>query len=325
MDFLEKVASACADYKMIEEGNAVVIALSGGADSVSLLHAMKQLSGRLGVEVSACHINHHIRGEESDRDMRFCEELCRRLGIPLVIREADVPALQQKHESLEECARRVRYDFFAEVSGGKKLATAHNSNDCAETVLLNMMRGTGLKGLCGVPPVRGNIIRPLIYCTRADVEEYCRSNDLTWVTDSTNLDTDYTRNKIRHIILPEMLKINGSLFPTMNRMERSLRSDSDFLEEMAAKALEEARCLGGYSAEALAALPTPLQSRAIRMIFSAGGIEPSALRINTAAEILAAGRGKFNPCRGKFFVVKRGAAFVMSEEQHYKKHEKILP
>lgn len=325
MDFLEKVASACADYKMIEEGNAVVIALSGGADSVSLLHAMKQLSGRLGFEVSACHINHHIRGEESDRDMRFCEELCRRLGIPLVIREADVPALQQKHESLEECARRVRYDFFAEVSGGKKLATAHNSNDCAETVLLNMMRGTGLKGLCGVPPVRGNIIRPLIYCTRADVEEYCRSNDLTWVTDSTNLDTDYTRNKIRHIILPEMLKINGSLFPTMNRMERSLRSDSDFLEEMAAKALEEARCPGGYSAEALAALPTPLQSRAIRMIFSAGGIEPSALRINTAAEILAAGRGKFNPCRGKFFVVKRGAAFVISEEQHYKKHEKILP
>ena len=325
MDFLEKVASACADYKMIEEGNAVVIALSGGADSVSLLHAMKQLSGRLGVEVSACHINHHIRGEESDRDMRFCEELCRRLGIPLVIREADVPALQQKHESLEECARRVRYDFFAEVSGGKKLATAHNSNDCAETVLLNMMRGTGLKGLCGVPPVRGNIIRPLSYCTRADVEEYCRSNDLTWVTDSTNLDTDYTRNKIRHMILPEMLKINGSLFPTMNRMERSLRSDSDFLEEMAAKALEEARCPGGYSAEALAELPTPLQSRAIRMIFSAGGIEPSALRINTAAEILAAGRGKFNPCRGKFFVVKRGVAFVMSEEQHYKKHEKILP
>ena len=191
MDFLEKVASACADYKMIEEGNAVVIALSGGADSVSLLHAMKQLSGRLGVEVSACHINHHIRGEESDRDMRFCEELCRRLGIPLVIREADVPALQQKHESLEECARRVRYDFFAEVSGGKKLATAHNSNDCAETVLLNMMRGTGLKGLCGVPPVRGNIIRPLIYCTRADVEEYCRSNDLTWtrITRATRYGT----------------------------------------------------------------------------------------------------------------------------------------
>lgn len=322
MDFLEKVSAACADYKMIERGNAVVAALSGGADSVSLLHALKQLSERLGIEVSACHINHHIRGEESDRDMRFCEELCEKLQIPLVIREANVTELQQKHESLEECARRVRYDFFAEVSDGKKLATAHNSNDCAETVLLNMMRGTGLKGLCGVPPVRGNIIRPLIYCTRAEVEEYCSANGLTWVTDSTNLNVDYTRNKIRHIILPEMLKINGSLFPTMNRMEHSLRADSDFLEQMAAQRLEEARCPGGYSAPKLAELPAPLQSRAIRMIFSDGGIEPSALRINTAAEILSAGHGKFNPCRGKFFVVRRKVAFILTEEQHYRKHEK---
>lgn len=321
MDFLEKISAACADYRMIERGDAVVAALSGGADSVSLLHALKQLSEQIGIEVSACHINHHIRGEESDSDMRFCEELCERLQVPLVIREANVTELQQKHESLEECARRVRYDFFAEVSEGKKLATAHNSNDCAETVLLNMMRGTGLKGLCGVPPVRGNIIRPLIYCTRAEVEEYCSASGLTWVTDSTNLNVDYTRNKIRHIILPEMLKINGSLFSTMNRMEHSLRTDSDFLEEMAAQRLEEARCPGGYSAPALAELPAPLQSRAIRMIFSAGGIEPSALRINTAAEILAAGHGKFNPCRGKFFVVRRKVAFVLTEEQHYRKHE----
>lgn len=322
MDFLENIAAACADYKMIEKGDAVVAALSGGADSVSLLHALKTLSERLGVTISACHINHHIRGEESDRDMHFCGELCDRLGVPLEIREADVPSMQQKHESLEECARRVRYEFFAEVSAGKKLATAHNSNDCAETVLLNMMRGTGLKGLCGVPPVRGNIIRPLIYCTRAEVEEYCRANGLSWVTDSTNLDTDYTRNRIRRIILPEMLKVNGSLFSTMNRMEHSLRSDSDFLDEMAAQKLEESRCPGGYSAEHLAGLPMPLLSRAIRMIFSDGGIEPSALRINTAAQIIAEGRGKFNPCRGKFFVVKRGTVFVMEEEQHYKKHAK---
>lgn len=322
MEFLEKIALACADYSMIERGDAVVAALSGGADSVSLLHALKQLEGQLGITVSACHINHHIRGEESDRDMLFCEELCRGLKVPLTIREADVPSMQQKHESLEECARRVRYGFFEEVSRGKKLATAHNSNDCAETVLLNMMRGTGLKGLCGVPPVRGNIIRPLIYCTRAEVEEYCRENVLSWVTDSTNLCEDYTRNRIRRVILPEMLKVNGSLFTTMNRMERSLRDDSALLEEMSARALEEARCPGGYSAEKLSALPKPLQSRAIRLIFSKGGIEPSALRINTAAEILQAGRGKFNPCRGKFFVVKRGVAFVEEAEQHYRKHEK---
>lgn len=321
MDFLEKVLSAVSEHKMADQGDAVVAALSGGADSVSLVFALKQLSPELGITLSACHLNHQIRGEESDRDMRFCEDLCRRLEIPLIVREADVPSMQRKHESLEECARRVRYDFFAEVSQGKRLATAHNANDCAETVLLNLMRGTGLKGLCGIPPVRGNIIRPLISCTRAEVEDYCRSNGLTWVTDRTNLSADYTRNRVRQVILPEMLKINGSLYSTLGRMEKNLREDSVFLEEMAAGELEMARCPGGYRAAVLAALPKPLQSRAIRLIFAQGGIEPSALRINTAAEIIAAGKGKFNPCRGKFFVVKRGVAFVEETEQHYRKHE----
>ncbi len=340
MDFLDNIRSALAEYKMIEKGDAVVAALSGGADSVSLLHALTELSGELGITVSACHVNHHLRGEESDADMHFCEKLCADLGVELKVLEADVASMQQKHESLEECARRVRYDFFADVSAGKKLATAHNSNDCAETVLLNLMRGTGLKGLCGVPPMRGNIIRPLIFCTRDDVEAYCNSRGLSWVTDKTNLSTDYTRNKIRHIILPEMLKINGSLFSTMNRMELSLREDSDFLDGMAAESLLEAerpvelrRSLGdgtyehiqlkGWSAEKLAALPKPIQSRAIKLILTGGGIEPSALRINTARDIIVQGGGKFNPCRGKFFVVRRGTAYIEEAEQHYRKHEHL--
>ena len=340
MDFLDNIRSALAEYKMIEKGDAVVAALSGGADSVSLLHALTELSGELGITVSACHVNHHLRGEESDADMHFCEKLCAGLGVELKVLEADVFSMQQKHESLEECARRVRYDFFADVSAGKKLATAHNSNDCAETVLLNLMRGTGLKGLCGIPPVRVNIIRPLIFCTRDDVEAYCNSRGLSWVTDKTNLSTDYTRNKIRHIILPEMLKINGSLFSTMNRMELSLREDSDFLDGMAAESLLEAerpvelrRSLGdgtyehiqlkGWSAEKLAALPKPVQSRAIKLILTGGGIEPSALRINTARDIIAQGGGKFNPCRGKFFVVRRGTAYIEESEQHYRKHEHL--
>lgn len=340
MDFLDNIRSALAEYKMIEKGDAVVAALSGGADSVSLLHALTELSGELGLTVSACHVNHHLRGEESDADMHFCEKLCADLGVELKVLEADVASMQQKHESLEECARRVRYDFFADVSAGKKLATAHNSNDCAETVLLNLMRGTGLKGLCGVPPMRGNIIRPLIFCTRDDVEAYCNSRGLSWVTDKTNLSTDYTRNKIRHIILPEMLKINGSLFSTMNRMELSLREDSDFLDGMAAESLLEAerpvelrRSLGdgtcehillkGWSAEKLSALPKPIQSRAIKLILTDGGIEPSALRINTARDIIVQGGGKFNPCRGKFFVVRRGTAYIEESEQHYRKHEHL--
>lgn len=112
MDFLDNIRSALAEYKMIEKGDTVVAALSGGADSVSLLHALTELSGELGITVSACHVNHHLRGAESDADMHFCEEFCRRLGVELRVLEADVASMQQKHESLEECARRVRYDFL---------------------------------------------------------------------------------------------------------------------------------------------------------------------------------------------------------------------
>ena len=319
--FTEKVMRAISDCNMLNTGDAVVAALSGGADSVSLLQALITLRERLGITVSACHVNHCLRGEESDRDMQFCEDLCARLGVELKILKIYVAAQQQKHESLEECARRIRYAFFDEVSRGKKLATAHNSNDCAETVILNMLRGTGLKGLCGIPPVRGNIIRPLIYCTRAEVERYCAENSLSFVTDSTNLCCDYTRNKVRHGILPQMLEINGSLFDTMSRMEKSLREDSELLEGMASEALEKAQKNGGWVAAELAKLPKPVRARAVKQILSANGIEPSALRINTTLEIIENGKGKFNPCRNRFVLIKRGVLMVEHSEQHYKKHE----
>lgn len=322
VQFAEKVKMALSDYGMTAHGDDIVVAFSGGADSVSLLHALHSLSGELGVSVSACHVNHGLRGAEADSDMRFCEEMCRRLGVELAVLRTDVSAVKRKHESIEEAARRVRYDFFAEVSAGKKLATAHNCNDSAETVLLNMMRGTGLKGLCGIPPVRGNIIRPLIYCTRQEVEEYCAENGLEYVTDKTNLSDDYTRNKVRHTILPEMLKINSGFLETVTRMERSLREDSEFLEGMAQQALESAKREGGYCAAELAALEKPVYSRAVRRILMDGGIEPSTLRITMAQEIITAGKGKINPCKDRFVTVKKGIVRVEVQQQIYRKHLK---
>ena len=320
MSIRENILRAVADYGMLRRGDGVVAALSGGADSVALLYALNSLSGELGISLSACHVNHHLRGEESDSDMRYCAELCESLSVPLTVCDVDIPSAQQKHESTEECARRLRYRCFEEVAAGRLLATAHNSNDNTETLLLNLMRGTGLKGLCGIPPVRGSIIRPLIYCTREEIERYCGEHSLRYVTDRTNLSDDYTRNKVRHLLLPEMLKINGSLYATVSRATRSLREDSDLLEGMAADALSAARTEGGYLAAELAALPRPLLSRAVKRILSDGGIEPSALRIDTAAEIILRGKGQFNPCRGKFFAVKRGVAHVFEQEQIYKKH-----
>lgn len=317
--FLNKVEKAIEDYGMVG-GGEVVAALSGGADSVSLLYALKILSQRLGFSLSACHVNHGLRGEESDGDMRFCQQLCQGLDIPLEILNTNVRAFQQKHESLEETARRVRYDFFEKVSRGKILATAHSSNDSAETVLLNLMRGTGLKGLCGIPPVRGNIIRPLIYCTRDEVESFCAAAGLKYVTDKTNLSDDYTRNKIRHLILPEMQKINPSLLDTMSRMQKNLREDSDYLEQLGKTALEAARLQHGYGTAALADNPKPVLRRAIKRLLTDGGIEPSALRIEMTEQIILAGRGKINPCKGKFVTVKKGAVFVEQQEQIYRKH-----
>lgn len=323
--FLDSVKSAIADYNMLSAGDEVVVALSGGADSVSLLHSLCKLAEELAITVSACHVNHGLRGEESDADMEFCRRLCGELSVPLEILDTEVRSFQKKHESIEETARRVRYDFFARVSAGKKLATAHNSNDSAETVLLNMMRGTGLKGLCGIPPVRENIIRPLIYCTREEVECYCADAGLTYVTDKTNLSTDYTRNKVRHIILPEIMKINGSFMETSARMQRNLREDSDFLERLAQQAMESAATDGGYRAEIISAQERPVRTRIIRRILMEGGVEPSALRINMSEEIILAGKGKINPCRGKFVVVRKGIVSVQEQEQIYRKHLKAEP
>ncbi len=320
--FREQIKAAIADYSMITAGDIVVVALSGGADSVSLLHALCELREELGFTLEACHLNHCLRGEEADRDMRFCEALCGRLGVELTLLCADVRASKRKHESIEEAARRVRYDFFAQVAEGKKLATAHNLNDNAETMLLNMMRGTGLKGLCGIPPVRGNIVRPLMYCSRDEVERYCSEQGLEYVTDATNLDDDYTRNKVRHCLLSEMMRINPASLDAVSRMQRSLREDSAYLEQSAYEALEAARVEGGYSAAALSELPKPLFSRAVKRILTDGGIEPSTLRIAMAGEIILAGKGKINPCRGKFVTVKKGVVFVEEREQIYKKHLK---
>ena len=318
--FTEKVRNTISEHDMIPVGGAVVAALSGGADSVSLLFALNKLSQELDFTLSACHVNHGLRGEESDGDMRFCQELCDRLGIELRILNTDVRDFQKKHESIEETARRVRYDFFAEVSQGKKLATAHNCDDSAETVLLNMMRGTGLKGLCGIPPVRGNIIRPLIRCTRDEVESYCNENALGYVTDKTNLSDDYTRNKVRHAILPEIMKINSSFLETASRMQQHLREDSELLESMAAQALDNAKTEGGYKAAEISALPKPIRTRVIKKILSNGGIEPSTLRINMTDDILLVGKGKINPCRNRFVIVKKGIIYVEAEQQIYKKH-----
>ena len=325
-DFIDKVRQTAADYGMLDGLRSVCTALSGGADSVSLLLAMKTLSEEYGFTLSACHLNHGLRGAESDGDQRFCEELCDMLQIPLITKKVNITELSDKHESVEETARRVRYEFFSETLSGlgenAVLATAHTANDNAETVLINAIRGTGLAGLCGIPPVRGlgefKVIRPLLGCTRKDVEEFLAAKGQGFVTDSTNLSEEYTRNKIRHRILPEIAEINPSVLEVFGRMCGSLREDNTLLEKMAETALSENRTGRGYNALELSKLPVPIRSRAVRRILMEGGIEPSALRINTASELLTKRSARYNPCKNRFFTIRKGICFVEKLEQHYR-------
>lgn len=320
-EFVDKVRAALGEFLAMKTAKTVVCGLSGGADSTALLLAVKEISEEIGFAAAACHLNHGLRGEESDGDERFCTELCERLGIPLYKRRESVRDFAEKHESLEETARKVRYDFFEDALAffgeNSVLATAHNANDNAETVLLNLIRGTGLRGLCGIPTERGRIIRPLLDISRAEIEEFLVENEQNYVTDKTNFSVIYTRNKVRAKILPEIIEINPSFLNTISRMTKNLRADEDFFDNAAEEILAESKVEKGYSAEKIDACPEPIKMRAVKKILSDGGIEPSALRIKTAVSLLKRRSARYNPCKNRFFTIRKGVCFIEKTEQHF--------
>ena len=211
----------------------LAVAVSGGADSVALLNAMLALKGEYGIEVFAAHFNHKLRGSESERDESFVKSLCEKYGIGLVTGEGNVAAFaKEKRVSTELAARQMRYDFF-EGLNADLVATAHTASDNLETVIFNLIRGSGIEGLCGIPVTRDRYIRPLIFCTRCEIEEYCRENGLSYITDSTNLSDDYTRNRIRHKIVPLLKEINPAVEENTCNTALLLSGDRDLLNEIA--------------------------------------------------------------------------------------------
>jgi tRNA(Ile)-lysidine synthase len=220
-------------YGMLTRGDSICVGLSGGADSVSLLVALNELKDYYGISLEAVHVNHQLRGEESLRDEYFCIELCNSLNVPLHVERIDVTSYCSTNKvSTEEGARVLRYEVFSKVAKGK-VATAHTLSDTCETMLYNLARGTGSKGLMGIPPVRGNIIRPLILCTRQNVENYLQSKGYSFVTDSTNLLDDYTRNKLRHNVIPVLKGINPKFESKVLDTITILGEDNDYLDTIA--------------------------------------------------------------------------------------------
>ncbi len=221
-------------------GKRVIVALSGGVDSVCLLHSFREQAGPSCISLSALHIEHGIRGEESVRDMQFCKALCSEWGIPLVIRSVDVPRIvAEQGGNLEETARSVRYSIFEsmlEKGDADFVATAHHAEDVAETVLFRLARGTGISGMRAITEY-GGIVRPLLTCTRAEIEAYAAEYDLPHVEDSTNADENYTRNYIRRTVLPAFEKIHGGATRHLVEFAALAAEEDAFLQRLAEDAI----------------------------------------------------------------------------------------
>ncbi len=285
----DKALSTVQKYDMLHENDSVVVGLSGGADSCALLHFLVSLREKMNLKVSACHINHQLRGAEADRDENFAADFCKAHNVPIYILHADVrgEALRQK-KSTEQCGRDIRYAFFSETAEklNAKIATAHTASDNAETVLFNLARGSGAAGLCGIPPVRDNIIRPLIECTRTDIEAYCTKHDIHYVTDSTNLTDEYTRNKIRLEVMPVLKKINPAFESTVSGMTQRMKETVDFIDRCAENALSSALTDKGYKISELQKLDKAVLSRAVIMICQKNSFAPEAKHIELIKKIV---------------------------------------
>ena len=221
-------------FSLLENTKNVTVALSGGADSMALLFSLNSLKDVLGITVKAAHLNHLIRGDEAFRDEEFVKGVCEKLGIELFIKRADIPLLaKEKGISTELAARETRYEFLESVASGGAVATAHTASDNLETVIYNLTRGSGIDGIAGIPAKRDIFIRPLILCTRSQIDDYCAKHEISFVTDSSNLSDDYTRNKIRHNIVPVLKEINPSVENTVLRSSLILKEDAEYLKSLA--------------------------------------------------------------------------------------------
>ncbi len=230
----DKIIDAVRRFSMIPSGSKVLCALSGGADSTALLYALIGVSEQLEIaEIVAAHLNHQLRGEESDRDAEFVSGLAANAGVRLYTGRSDIAAeAKMRGMGIEETARAVRYEFFrmvCEQSGCTRVATGHTANDSAETIIMNLTRGSGLSGVTGIPPVRDRIIRPIIYVTRDECLEFLDRIGVGYVVDSTNDDTAFTRNHIRHKVMPELTKINRAAMANLLSFAELARGDYDYI------------------------------------------------------------------------------------------------
>lgn len=272
---LNKLLTFLRQQDMLQKGDRVVCAVSGGADSVALLFAMYLLKEKLDITLEAAHFNHHLRGEESNRDAEFVQQLCDRYDIPLHMGEGRV--LPGK-KGLEAAARDARYGFLRTLPG--KIATAHTADDNAETVLMHLIRGTGLKGLGGIAPVQDRIIRPMLQVTRQDVEDFLQAWSLRHIEDSSNESDAFLRNRIRHHVMPLLRLENPRLAENLSQMALRLREDEILLSQQASFETLP-------TVESLKQMPNPILNRTLENFLKKSGVqEPENAHIAMARALV---------------------------------------
>ena len=269
---LNKLSAALRE--LVQPGDTLVCAVSGGADSVALLFGMYLLREKLQLHLSAAHFNHHLRGGESDEDEAFVREFCARYEIPLAVGGAFV---RPGKKGLEAAAREARYDFLRGLPG--KIATAHTADDNAETVLMHLLRGTGLKGLGGIATVNGPLIRPMLNITRQEVEAFLLEYALPHREDSSNASDDFLRNRIRHHVMPLLRLENPGISLSLSATAQRLRQDEDYLRSRLEPELPVV--------SRLRSMPRSLQSRYLERFLKENGVpEPEQAHIDAACSLL---------------------------------------
>ena len=276
---LNKLLKFVREQDMIQPGDTVICAVSGGADSVALLFALYLLKDKLNIQLEAAHFNHHLRGEESQRDEDFVKNLCDRYDVPLHLCGGEIVPGKK---GLEAAARDARYGFLRSLSG--KIATAHTADDNAETVLMHLIRGTGLKGLGGITPIHGNVIRPMLRITRQDVEGFLEEWCLSHIEDSSNGTDAFLRNRVRHHVMPLLAAENPKIAENLSQMALRLRLDEEFLSRQVVSTAP-------LSVESLKTMPKAIRSRALEAFLKKSGVkEPEDAHIVMAEALVFSDR-----------------------------------
>lgn len=314
MNPLETRAKQTLDaYAFFDRGDRVAVGVSGGADSVALLSFLVSQRETYALTLVVCHLNHSLRGGESDRDEAFVRSLAERWRLPIEVRRADVLREAERRKlSVEAAGRAVRYGFFEEVAGpGGKIATAHTLSDSMETLLFNLARGTGVRGLRGIPPRRGNIVRPLIGVTRGEVLAYLGEQGLPHVEDSTNRELDRARNRIRHQVLPVLEEINPALSETLRGTMDRLAEQWALTEALGREARRTLSVRPGVcGTPGFLALPKPVGDHILLSLLEERSIPVSARRLDLMRRTIAEG-GRLDLAGRSWFLAADGREFSL--------------